>query len=380
LLPHGIVLILLLCSQIALFNDQVKHLATGQFALNTTGLEQLRDQFQRCYAFIRQNHHSTRNPPPNAIPSTSAVTLDTSIAVPNAAQARQDQFVLMAQKNSGLRVEDLKQPPLKHRRTTSFSPNTGSQGSPATLGLEGISPRTPITDGDSPPKEGGRRIGNGFGIGGVVKGMKGKSVLEGLGSTAVDCPSPAAVAEEVLSTKRKRELVEAVLDPDTFIEKTLRGLVLPLGTSFLSSTSSLPPSSDLDPFIPPIHPHDPPTIPSFVHSVPLPAPSAAHVPSPPASAFDFDFYIHPSLFPAFSPPQEVEVDTPELVEDPRTSSPVMDDVSTPMATLLTKATQGTEGVGEGEEDKWSRGDGNLPLTFAWEGDMPVGEWSILSDL
>jgi hypothetical protein len=213
-----------------------------QFALDVNGLESIRNQMEKCFSFVKNNQRGGRLP--------------TSADPTQAAGLTKDQFSLMAQKNTGLRVEDLKPPPSKQRKQTA-----GASGSSVTGSPNMPSPSTPQTESESPPKDRATPRTK-------AKAARGKKALATPGDSSnagsppmttmikTDSPryaasplsfsmtSPApmppatlaaqpglpSVVEEIepLSKKRQREAEEALADPDAFIEKTLLGLDKPL--------------------------------------------------------------------------------------------------------------------------------------------------------
>lgn len=352
--------------------------------LDMNGLAQLRDMYQRTWTFIRQSHQPSR-----AASTSSSSAAPTPALTPG---KQQDQFVLMAQKNAGLRVEDLKPPPLKHRRTASDqSPSFSLQR------LETESPKTPQTDAEPPPK-GGAKGKKPRGIKAFPPGTIKEDVKESSSASLV-------VPEEAFSNKRKRELEEAEQDPEAFIERTLRGLQRPLLQSSLAKdlTSHLP--FDFDPVLPPVQPEWKPlsfsSLPSSANN-PFFYESLAHPQPLPSPAFDFDFFIDSSAAGFDDPP----VQTPDLVDaaTPRGGGGVKDEASPPSdeesdmraalasSSVYRPANSGADSVladfgpatgpiGGVVEDyeKWFEGIDGLPLGFAWEGELPRGVWSIYGE-
>ncbi|KAK4699889.1 hypothetical protein P7C70_g6366, partial [Phenoliferia sp. Uapishka_3] len=303
----------------ALFNDQIKYLATGQFALSMTGLEQLRDQFHRCWGFVKQNFKSRDRTASDS--SAPAAPVASTSALPK------DQFSLMVSRNTALRVEDLKPPPGKHRRTMSTSaqsPQYASPNFPNTPRFETGSPQTPQTDADSPPKSEAQSRAKAAKA--PVKPRKKEPVPKAVARKVEikDSPSPRTsslqsgpppVEEEQLSLKRKRDQSEIEQDPDAYIERTLRGLSRPLGESFQATdlTSHLP--FDFDPVIPAVQ--DMKGMKPLSFSVlssgdgfASERPTALARPvAPQTPAFDFDFFIDSTAAGFdFDPPE-----TPELI-------------------------------------------------------------------
>lgn len=344
------------------------------------GLTQLRDMYQRTWTFIKQSHQPSRN-----------ASASSSSAAPTPAPTpgrQQDQFVLMAQKNAGLRVEDLKPPPMKHRRTAS-----GQSPSVSLQRLDTESPKTPQTDAESPPKGGARGKAPAKPRG--LKEFPG-SLKEGIKEPLVAAP---VVAEEAFSNKRKRELEEAEQDPDAFIERTLRGLQQPLTRSALLEdlTSHLP--VDFDPIIPPVQPSSKPLSFSALPPHPFPFDTLAHPQPLPSPAFDFDFFIDPTAAGFDDPPvqtPDLDAPTPYTGGTKEEASPPSDDESTTMQSALARSSayRGAEtmladfgpqtGSGEGgveDYEKWfaEQGVEGLPMGFAWEGELPRGVWSIYGE-
>lgn len=378
-------------------------MATGQFALSMAGLEQLRDQFQRCWSFIKHNHKSSVGAagnlprPADSTPHPGPATL-TSIV-------QKDQFGLMAQKNAGLRVEDLRPPPVKHRRTASSSvaPSPTPQTPQNAQTPQRVqTPQTGDMTAESP------RVGTGA----ANRGRKGKVMAESVASVVA---SPKLQEDEVLTLKRKRELDEAEQDPDGFIVKALKTFTSTdngvAATSFLSCdlTSHLP--FDFDPVIPPpatnlldIKPLSFSTLSTENTFAPPPLPTSSSTVAAAPQPFDFDFFIDSSAAGFYE--AETPAETPELIGGggkDEEASPPSDEENGKMApsqfgssasargdgtkrTIITNAcyTPGFEHDGFGdlpsatwddfEESHWS----GLPQGFAWEGDLPQGSWEIFS--
>lgn len=337
------------------------------------GLEKLRDQFHRCWGFVKQNHKGARPTSTEPPPALS-----------------KDQFSMMVQKNTALRVEDLKPPPSKHRRTMSTSAQSPPYPSPSPA-FSG--PQTPQTDADSPPKSEAqaRVVSKGKA---PAKPRKKEPVKVPKLETKDASPVPAVLLEEEqLSLKRKRDQDDILADPDAFIERTLRGLPL---DSFLaeSLTSHLP--FDFDPVIPAPQESTKPLSFSVLSSGDAfpPAPTAAA--RPPTPVFDFDFFIDSSAA-GFdrSPPAA----TPELMPAAAKSeaSPPSDDEDSAMGLALASSsvnlslpamlTPGiveppTQGGSAADEfaDYLKSSDYGLPPTFAWEGELePRGVWKIYAN-
>lgn len=329
--------------QAAIFQDQLLYMKTQQFALDMSGLTQLRDQFQRCWQFVKQHAAASRRPPSNA-PAPPA---------PGTAQ-KPDQFSAAATKNA-IRVEDLKPPPPKHRRTGSAlgtSPaNTGSPytpaanttspapntGSPATA--SGNKAKAPPKPRSAPKKESGGLTGSSPVAAGNGNGASPAATLAALRTDLIrDSPSPRGIAlpagsgppvpvEDPPSLKRKREEEEIEKNPDAFIEKTLQSLdpavfsfddfLLP-GVVDVSAPSSAPGTAtglalDFEPALPPVV-VEPTTAPlSFVSSAPGASMPKAHAataaPDNGPEVLDFDFLIDSSAA-GFAEP---DAPTPDLV-------------------------------------------------------------------
>lgn len=391
------------CSQAALFNDQIRLIANDQFALDMSVLETLRGQFERCWNYVKLNHKASRPP----------TTADPTQAPPGMTK---DQFSLMAQKNAGLRVEDLKPPPVKHRRRAS-----GSTTSPA----GGFSPSTPQNEAESPPKGGATPRGSKA----APKGRSKKALDSNAGSPPVKTESPRYVApspagsilpmpvvheepQEPLPLKRKREAEEAANDPDGFIERTLRtfggGATAAASadtTKLLAKdlTSHLP--FDFNPLLPPVLEGEKTLsflsvngqggeLASFFtnNSVNTSVPPA---PNPPVlPALDWDLYIDSSAAgfdledvstPELGKDEPDEASPPSDDERERehrhqlTTNPLLADSSTPSkaAALSTPSFAATQ---EDGFDAWFSGEGfgneALPESWAWEGQLPQGSWQI----
>ncbi|BGP34390.1 hypothetical protein JCM10296v2_006210 [Rhodotorula toruloides] len=311
----------------AIFQDQIRYMATSQFALDVNGLTQLRDQFQRCWQFMRQHATSKSNGGQQQQATASSPPI------------KPEQFSTAAQK-SGIRVEDLKPPPAKHRRTAS----SATAGSPSGI----PSPQTPQTNAASPPQAGATPAAAPKKRSRAKKDasatVAGSSPAASAGSPAAtlaalrsdlikDSPSPRGivipappppVVEESPSLKRKREEEEIERDPDAYIEKTLKALGS-AAPSFSFDSLLLPGMSNgvapglalsVDPAIPPI-----------VHDSTAPPLSFAVLSSsnnlPPTSAslkessltantepFDFDLYIDSS---AAGFDDDIDAPTPDLI-------------------------------------------------------------------
>jgi hypothetical protein len=240
--------------------------------------------------------------------------------------------------------------------------------------------------------------------------------------TKVDSPSPmasafAVVEEEPLSLKRKREADEAERDPDSFIEKTLRGFEARSATNGVDAsrllardlTSHLP--FDFDPGVPPVLEGAKPLSFSVLSSgdpfnleggigggagVAVAAETTGGLGQP----FDFDFFIDSTA--AGFDIDDTPADTPDLVDGatPRAAakgeaSPPSDDEhldhqpqeessmmyagsakesTTGMSTPFIGSREFGMETGPVEDyDKWF-GEG-LPSTFSWEGELPTGTWA-----
>lgn len=313
-----------------------------QFALDMSGLTQLRDQFQRCWQFVKQHSSAARKAPSTAAPAAGTA--------PN---TKPDQFVAAATKNA-IRVEDLKPPPPKHRRTGSAlgtSPaNTGSPMTPST-NLTSPAPTTgsPATANGTkakPPPKGRNAARKDTGpTSSPAPGLPGASpaaTLQALRTDLIrDSPSPrgivvppaASVAampviEEAPSLKRKREEDEIQKNPDAYIEKALSTLE-PGGFSFDdfllpgvvdgSAPNSAPGSAsglalDFEPALPPVVLDASSQPLSFVSSAPNGGPSMSYAEpvtnsNAPQDALDFDFLIDSSAA-GFAEP---DAPTPDLV-------------------------------------------------------------------
>lgn len=367
------------------------------------GLEQLRDQFHRCWSFVKQNHKAGRDRPT----SLENQATQPSTSTPPAATPK-DQFSLSISKNTTLRVEDLKPPPPK-RRLTSSAQSPPAASSPATSAFA-----SPQTDIDSPPKsEAQIRSTAARGGKAPAKPRKKEPTKAGAKGEPANAPSPMqaptptpapnhAVAEEQLSLKRKREQDEIEQDPDSFIERTLRGLDRPLSSSFIAKDLTSHLAFDFDPVIPGVQDliGDPLSFAvgssgdPFPGDRPPPAFSSAQsaaLQDATTPAFDFDFFID-STAAGFDldPPAE----TPELVGATGEASPPSDDDAPPPAVvgsnysskpLYPPAISGGEYEGAGVEgvedyDKWVNSgeyEYGLPPGFSWEGDLgPRGVWNI----
>ena len=315
-----------------MFQEQLKHLSRGEFTLGISDLEKLNDQMQRCWAFVKQTANaamaaraaaaSAVDPAQmNAVASTSTQQLSNRIAT--------DPFSLIAQKNTGLRVEDLKPPPIKQRRSISGQSPLSRNESP--------SPAT-TTNVESPPKDSqGTRLAKGKVPAGKV-GLKKEQSRSKLGEGSKDSPSPMAMIAEAgdevsLSIKRKREAEELEADPDGYITRTLKGMDRSLTSPPLlplALTSHLPFS--YEPTLPPVdhsYAASKPLSFSTYNSVDSDTPSfpTLTAPAPPPRPFDFDFFIDSSA-------HGVEDDlapTPDLVANTE-PSPSSEDEKSPRST------------------------------------------------
>ena len=373
-----------------MFQEQLKHLSRGEFTLGISDLEKLNDQMQRCWAYVKQTANTVL-----AARAAAASAVDTAqmnaVASTSTQQARiaTDPFSLIAQENTGLRVEDLKPPPMKQRRSISGQSPLSRNESP--------SPAT-TTNVESPPKDSQQaRLGKGKLPAGKV-GLKREPSRSKLGEGSKDSPGPMGVIDEggndVLQTleslKRKREAeeLEAGLeaDPDGYITRTLKGMDRSLTSPPLlplALTSHLPFS--YEPTLPPLDP-------SFAASKPLSFATYnsvdSHPPSfttlttaaPPARPFDFDFFIDSSAH-GF---EDDLAPTPDLVANAE-PSPSSEDEKSPRSTkplflaidLNTAPTDqdkfgpltGTDSstrVVEDYSDWLNDGVEDLPTSFSWE--------------
>lgn len=273
-------------AQAAIFQDQLLYMKTQQFALDMSGLTQLRDQFQRCWQFVKSHAAASRRPSASGQAQAGHPPI------------KPDQFSAAATKNA-IRVEDLKPPPPKHRRTGSTlgaSPaGTGSPITPsATLTSPAPtgSPATTAGTGAPPGKAKGARgraaastkkdTNNPVAGSSPAAGIPGASPAATLAALRTDLirdsPSPRGITipggtaaatvpvEEPPTLKRKREEEEIEKNPDAFIEKTLQSLdptvfsfddfLLP-GVVDVSAPPSAPGSTsglalDFDPAVPPV--------------------------------------------------------------------------------------------------------------------------------
>lgn len=297
----------------------------------------------------------------------------------------------MAQKNSGLRVEDLKPPPVKHRRISSTlnggrSPS-GLSPSPAYSQLDTASPRTPLTDIESPPKDSAKLAGSQVNKGkGPLPSAMGKINLK---SEVRDTPSPIPIIEEPPSMKRKREQEEAILNPDAFIQRTLQTLSQPFDANcYLSTdiTGHLP--FDFDPVVPPIHPEVLPLLFSVPNPPVYPPVARSSLPSQSLENsfnYSFDFLIDPSAS-AFREIESPFANTPDLVktEDSPASDDGMDDLSSSLGLGQTKRAAKVDTAEAPALLDWEKwlvgGPPALPSTFAWEGDLTAGTWNIYPEI
>ncbi|BGP42523.1 hypothetical protein JCM10449v2_006534 [Rhodotorula kratochvilovae] len=316
----------------AIFQDQINYMSTSQFALDLAGLTQLREQFQRCWNFMKSN------------PLGRAATAAAAAGGPQPAQGTsasppiKPEHFNAAVQGRGLRVEDLKPPPVKHRRTTSGVAGASPSAAP--------SPSTPQTMAGSPPQMGAtptakpakakRSVKKEAGLAGSspAAGASPAATLAALRSDLIkDSPSPMSIVvppgavqppEEPPSLKRKREEEEIERDPNAFIEKTLRSLDHSAGAPFdfglpgAGAPSATGLSLDLDPAIPPVVADSTAAPLSFTvlsSADPLAASLAAAdaaAAAPAEQPFDFDFYIDSSAA-GFDTPDHIDAPTPDLV-------------------------------------------------------------------
>jgi hypothetical protein len=366
-----------------MFQDQLKHLAQAEFILGLADLELLKDQMQRCWSFVKQTAaagNSNRQPPVSATSATSIAAIDlttsTASATPQTRLAS-DPFSLMAQRNSGLRVEDLKPPPVKARKSISTPSGAGLGGSPSFLPgnfIDSPSPLnapTPSDTADSPPKDSRPRITKGAKALATTQG-KGKSTpasrklaaaaavslagsatkaatprledLYGLPSPArgdvAESPTPLMLMEDAIATgKRRRELDEAEQNPDVFIESTLRRMDRSTMATTMrlagGITQHLP--FHFDPLIPAALPlnssSDPPLRLSFLSqnstatpesTMPVFSASTSTSREPPRP-FDFNFFIDSSAA-GF---EDDDASTPDLISTFEESPPSDEDTLPP---------------------------------------------------
>jgi len=348
----------------------MRYMSTNQFALDLSGLTQLREQFQRCWNFMKQNplgrgtgavpgqQQQQQRPPAQGAATSPPI--------------KPEQFNAAAQ-GRGLRVEDLKPPPMKHRRTASGVAGTSPAAAP--------SPSTPQTAAGSPPQAGATpgatkpakaRRGavkkepvGAFPGSSPAAGASPAATLAALRSDLIkDSPSPMGIVvppapvlvpEEPPSIKRKREEDEMDRDPNAFIERTLRiidqpvfapadfGIVVGSGGGSGGAAPASGPthaaglSLDFDPAIPPIlnDASAPPLsftaysssssyadalAPSFATVDSTAAAAAAAAVAPADQPFNFDLYIDSSAA-GFDTPDQVDAPTPDLVGSSSGSAP-----------------------------------------------------------
>lgn len=423
--------------QSGIFQDQIRFMSSNQFALDINGLTQLREQFQRCWDFMRQN------------PLTRAGVASTS-GQSTSPQVKQEGFSAAASKNS-LRVEDLKPPPVKHRRQTSgVSPSAAP------------SPSTPQTTAGSPPQAGATPSSSrppAKKRAGATKkepasspaGMPAASpaaTLAALRSDLIkDSPSPMGIIiphqaplppEEPPSLKRKREEEEIDRDPNAFLEKTLRSLepsapsaldFLVTGANSLASNSAFT-AADVDPAIPPVvvdgslAPLSFTVLSSSADPLSSSLAASSHIDAPSEAPFDFDFYIDSSAA-GFDTPDHMDAPTPDLIggggstsaptpatpadaltatpknppaslaKSPR-KSPTVTAIAEPEEAAFDDAFYSAGGTIVDDLDKWLAGGSGAAggsggtlgkdslATFSWEtpgdaaADAPFGSWSLYS--
>lgn len=391
----------MLRAQVIIFQDQLNLMRTNQFALDGNGLDLIKGQFEKCFNYVKQHHRASR-PPTSADPTQA----------PGIAK---DQFSLMAQKNTGLRVEDLKPPPPKRARQSSNAGTSPSMPSPS----------TPQNDTESPPKEratprtkaatkargkkGLPTPGDSSNAGSPpIKTDSPRYAASPLGNTASPAPAPITmlpvVEEESLVQKRQRERDEAAADPDAYIEKTLRSIDRPLeGAQLLAKDlSGRQVSFDFEPQMPPVvtalRPYSFASLGIFgaqpnswsntamasslsAFATPLAAPAATAPSAPAPEPFDFDIFIDSSAagFDIDDAP------TPELRKDaPGEPSPPSDDESDVRSTAGGSYGSFTAPIAAAQiadYDKCLGGSSlELPSTFSWSGDLPTGSWAIYGDM
>lgn len=209
------------------------------------------------------------------------------------------------------------------------------------------------------------------------------------------------VMEDIIAlNKRRRELEEAEVDPDTFIERTLRDM----SVSMADTTMRLAPDISrhlgyhFDPIVPLPVPDDPASRAiSFTTPAPVVNPPVHPILSPDSTveahrAFDFDFFIDSSAA-GFD---DEAVATPDLVGTNEESPPSDDDVLPPL-TLRTvfnanagssnsaAPMTGIESERKVEDyERWFalggapvEADDELPSSFSWDGDLEAGSWQTL---
>ncbi|BGP13477.1 hypothetical protein JCM10213_001801 [Rhodosporidiobolus nylandii] len=206
----------------AIFQDQMRHIGSGQFALDLSGLHQLKEQFQRCWTFMRE--HAARG---RSTAGGAAAGQQQQQPPPGMTK---EQFAATSLK-AGLKVEDLKPPPTK-RRTASEAGSPAASGSPAAPA--GSPPSQPQSGGARGRPSAGVNVVQGKGkvptgpVGGGGGGAKKESASpapSAVPSSAPPPPPPAQpAAPEPPSLKRKREAEEIERDPDGFVERALRRL------------------------------------------------------------------------------------------------------------------------------------------------------------
>lgn len=342
-----------------MFQDQLNHISRGEFTLGLSDLAKLMDQMQRCWAFVKQTRATAAAQQAQQI---NAPSMDSASSRPLDHRSPSDPFSLMAQKNTGLRVEDLKPPPMKLRKSISQS---------------GQSPVISHTELESPPKDG-------------VSRAKGKLPATRSKSTSRD----ETVDELSLSLKRKRELEESRNDSDNFIEKSLK-LVKTVNLFNSSSAEQI----NLIPTA--INNQSNISFSQSLNSTQLRPPiEPITIQRPP---LDFDFFIDSTA--AGYDDDNLTAPTPDLITNTEPSPSSDDELEKSNSILATNSlpshyttnsslpstahpttsvnqfgpmTGGNNGEVE-DFEKWLQSGENLPNSFSWEGDeLPRGNWELFS--
>lgn len=366
-----------------MFQDQLKSLPRGEFMLGITDLDKLHDQMLRAWVFVKQTSAAAKPPSADASPSQST-TAASSSSRPLDHRSPSDPFSLMAQKNTGLRVEDLKPPPVKRRRSVTGQSPMNEATSPATL----------AADVESPPKDAQSRLAKGKmpARDARVLGTEGLELY--ISRDTSGAPAGDVIDELALSLKRKRELDERIADPDGFIERTLRGMDRTAGgPSLLPPDLSAHLPFSYEPAIPPIiqsysqkrlsfagYPNagDPALLAALAASHPIEV-------SPSQRPLDFDFFID-STAAGYDEPDATEAPTPDLVVNAEPSPSSDNELEKPstFAGLEMEPVDFGPMTGAGADaviedyEKWFSGsvEPELPSTFNWQGDLPAGSWHV----
>lgn len=156
-------------TQTKLFTEHVNGLKEGRFGLSITDLERVREFMTRYYNFTTSSSRAVGQPQPGQLPQQQGQqpgqqqpqqqgggSQKRGAAAPEPTTNGNDSFSQVVQRNPSLRVEDLRAPPVKQRRTNSTgSPNALGSSPAGAMVPDGMSPQTPATAMDiTSPREG----------------------------------------------------------------------------------------------------------------------------------------------------------------------------------------------------------------------------------